>query len=182
MSTTVQSVKGIVALVTGGASGLGRGVVDRLIRQGAKGVVALDRDFEQTNPNANVLSLTADVTSEEDIIKALGEVKKNFGRLDAVINCAGIGMARKVYDFKRNLSHPLDEFKYILEVNTVGTFNVTRLAVGLIGANEPINNLRGVVINTASVAAFDGQIGQDAYSASKGAIVSMTLPLMAFVC
>src|SRR5699024_10470693 len=157
--------------------GLGRGVVERLIRQGARGVIALDRNHEQRHENPAVLSLAADVTSEEHIKKALAEIKRRYGRHDVVINCAGIGIARKVYDFKRNIPHPLDEFKYILEVNTVGTFNVTRLAVGLIGENEPVNSLRGVVINTASVAAFDGQIGQDAYAASKGAVVGLTLPM-----
>lgn len=177
MTTTIQSVKGIVALVTGGASGLGRGVVERLIAQGAKGVVALDLKFPNASPAENVLAVSGSVTSEEDVNRALAECEKKFGRLDAVISCAGIGIAKRAYDFRRKIPHPLDEFKRVIEVNTIGTFNVTRLAVGLIGRNEPVNTLRGVVINTASVAAFDGQIGQVAYSASKGGVVGMTLPI-----
>ncbi len=178
-ATTIQSVKGIVALVTGGASGLGRGVVERLIAQGAKGVVALDLKFPNGGGSSadNLVAVTGSVTSEEDVNRALAECEKKFGRLDAVVSCAGIGIAKRAYDFRRKIPHPLDEFKRVVEVNTVGTFNVTRLAVGLIGRNEPVNTLRGVVINTASVAAFDGQIGQVAYSASKGGVVGMTLPI-----
>mgnify|MGYP002649390260 CR=1 FL=1 len=100
------------------------------------------------------------------------------------MNCAGIGIARKVFDFKRKVAHPLDEFRYVLEVNTVGSFNVARLSAGLMGENAPTEGEgggqgqgRGVIINTASVAAFDGQVGQDAYAASKGAIVGLTLPM-----
>ncbi|OTF74230.1 3-hydroxyacyl-CoA dehydrogenase type-2-like protein [Euroglyphus maynei] len=174
----IQSIKGMVALVTGGASGLGRGVVDRLIREGAKGVVALDRNHEGSKYNdPNVLPITASVTEEEEVKKALDACKEKFGRLDAVVNCAGVGIARRTYDFRKNLAHSMDEFQLVIEINLVGSFNVSRLAAGLIGANEPVNGLRGVIINTASVAAFDGQIGQIAYSASKGGIVSMTLPM-----
>lgn len=93
------------------------------------------------------------------------------------MNCAGIGIARRTHDFRKNVPHPMDEFKQVIQVNLMGTFNVIRLAVGLIGQNEPVNSMRGVVINTASVAAFDGQIGQAAYSASKGGVVGMTLPI-----
>ncbi|KAI2803709.1 hypothetical protein RDWZM_001638 [Blomia tropicalis] len=178
MSSTIQSVKGIVALVTGGASGLGRGVVDRLIRQGAKGVVALDLKFPDSSSSVdNVINVTGSVTSEEDVARALVEVEKHFGRLDVAVSCAGIGVAKRAYDFRRNISHPLEDFRRVIEVNLVGTFNVARLAVGLIGRNEPVGTLRGTLIHTASVAAFDGQIGQCAYSASKGGVAGMTLPL-----
>merc|ERR1719493_344124 len=106
------------------------------------------------------------------------ETKDKFGRLDAVVNCAGIGVAFKVYNFNKDRAHTQEDFVKVQLVNTCGTFNVIRQAVGLIGKNEPdSDNQRGVVINTASVAAFDGQMGQAAYSASKGAIVGMTLPL-----
>ena len=177
MATTIQSVKGIVALVTGGGSGLGRGVVDRLLQQGAKGVVAMDTRFSENQPITNLVSVTGNVTSDEDVLRTLDEVQKHFGRLDVLVNCAGIGLARRVYDFRRKIPHPLDEYRRVLEVNALGTLNVTRWAVGLIGQNELENTLRGVVINTASVAAYEGQIGQVAYSASKGAIIGMTLPL-----
>lgn len=175
----IQSVKGIVAFVTGGASGLGRATVERLIRNGARGVVAFDRQ-EPPEPFAekNVLPVVGDVTSEEEVNKALDQCQQQFGRLDAVVNCAGIGIARRVYNAKKNESHPLDEFRTVIEINTIGTFNLLRLAPRLIIKNEPNeDNMRGVLINTASVAAFDGQIGQVAYSASKGAIVGMTLPV-----
>jgi len=119
-----------------------------------------------------------DVTKSEDVAAALEETKGKFGRLDAVVNCAGIGVAFKVYNFNKDRAHTQEDFVKVQLVNTCGTFNVIRQAVGLIGKNEPdSDNQRGVVINTASVAAFDGQMGQAAYSASKGAIVGMTLPL-----
>jgi len=167
----------MVALVTGGASGLGKATVDRLIRLGAKGVIAFDRNIETKFEAKNVLPIQGSVVSEEDVLKALDACEKEFGRLNAVVNCAGIGIARRTYDFRKKVSHPLDEFKMVIEVNTIGTFNVNRLAVGLIAKNQKVNELKGVLINTASVAAFDGQIGQVAYAASKGGIVGMTLPI-----
>lgn len=99
--------------------------------------------------------------------------------MDALVNAAGIGVAFKTYNFNKDRPHSLEDFVKVQMVNTVGTFNVCRLGVGLIGANEPdgVDNQRGVVVNTASVAAFDGQMGQVAYSASKGAIAGMTLPM-----
>jgi len=174
---TFNSIKGLVAFVTGGSSGLGKATVDRLIRLGAKGVVAFDRNIETKFEAKNVVSVEGSVTSEDDVLKALDACEKEFGRLDAVVNCAGIGIARKTYDFRKKVAHPLDEFKMVLEVNTLGTFNVNRLAVALISKNQKVNDLKGVLINTASVAAFDGQIGQVAYAASKGGIVGMTLPI-----
>merc|ERR1719282_1113688 len=101
-----------------------------------------------------------------------------FKRLDTAISCAGIGVAFKTYNFNKNKAHSLEDFTKVQMVNTVGTFNVIRLSAGLIGQNEPdMDGQRGVVINTASIAAYDGQMGQAAYSASKGAIVGMTLPV-----
>ena len=95
-------------------------------------------------------------------------LQEKFGRLDATVNCAGIGVAFKVYNFNKKKAHTLEDFEKVQMVNVCGTFNVIRLAVGLMGANEPdSDNQRGVVINTASVAAYDGQMGQAAYSASK---------------
>lgn len=109
---------------------------------------------------------------------ALELVKKKFGKLDVVVNSAGIAAAFKVYNFNKDLPHDLETFANVVRVNTIGTFNVIRLSVGLMGINTPNpDGQRGVIINTASVAAYDGQMGQAAYSASKGAIVGMTLPL-----
>ena len=119
-----------------------------------------------------------DVTRPEDVEAAMALTKNAFGRLDAAVNCAGIGVAQKTYNFNKSRAHNLDEFIKVQMVNTVGTFNVIRLAAGLMADNEPDeDNQRGVIVNTASVAAFDGQMGQAAYSASKGAIVGMTLPI-----
>ncbi|XP_012279357.1 3-hydroxyacyl-CoA dehydrogenase type-2 [Orussus abietinus] len=175
-------LKGSVALITGGASGLGRSAVERFVRNGAKVVIAdlpsskgkeLSSDLGESTLFAPV-----DVTSENDVLNALNATKQKFGRLDYIVNAAGIAVAYKTYNFNKKLPHALDDFQRVINVNTVGTFNVIRLGVGLIGENEPNEDgQRGVVVNTASVAAFDGQVGQAAYSASKGAIVGMTLPL-----
>lgn len=126
----------------------------------------------------NVLYVPVDVTSEKDVTNAVQATKDKFGRLDFTVNCAGTGVAFKTYNFNKNLPHKLEDFTKVIMVNTVGTFNVIRLTAGLIGLNEPNKDgQRGVIVNTASVAAYDGQIGQAAYSASKGAVVGMTLPI-----
>lgn len=171
-----------MALVTGGASGLGRATVERFARAGSK-VILGDLSTSQGNETAkeigdNVVFVPLDVTSEADVNKALEVAKETFGRLDVTVNCAGIGVAFKTYNFNKKLAHRLEDFSRVINVNTVGTFNVIRLSAGLIGENQPNQDgQRGVIINTASVAAYDGQIGQAAYAASKAAIVGMTLPI-----
>lgn len=118
------------------------------------------------------------VTSEADVSKALQATKEKFGRLDVSVNCAGTAVAFKTYNFNKKLPHKLEDFARVLTVNTIGTFNVIRLSAGLMGDNEPNQDgQRGVIVNTASVAAYDGQIGQAAYAASKAAVVGMTLPI-----
>ena len=118
------------------------------------------------------------MTSETDVQKALDVAKEKYGKLDVLVNAAGIAVAFKVYNFNKNKPHLLEDFQKVVNVNLVGTFNVIRLAVALMGVNTPNEDgQRGVVINTASVAAFEGQIGQAAYSASKAGVVGMTLPL-----
>ncbi|KAF7386502.1 hypothetical protein HZH68_013634 [Vespula germanica] len=175
-------LKNTVALITGGASGLGRGTVQRFVREGAKVVIA-DLPTSKGQELANDLKdqavfVPTDVTLEEDVVNALNVSKEKFGKLTAVVNAAGIAIAYKTYNFNKNIPHKYEDFEKVIKVNTIGTFNVIRLAVGLIGENTPNENgERGVVINTASVAAYEGQIGQAAYSASKGAIVGMTLPI-----
>ncbi|KAK1150586.1 3-hydroxyacyl-CoA dehydrogenase type-2 [Acipenser oxyrinchus oxyrinchus] len=120
----------------------------------------------------------ADVTSEEDVSGALSLARQQFGRLDLAVSCAGIAVAVKTFNHKKGQPHSLEDFQRVINVNIAGTFNVIRLAAGEMGRNEPDHDgHRGVVINTASVAAFDGQVGQAAYSASKGGIVGMTLPI-----
>ncbi|KAG5898047.1 hypothetical protein JTB14_001756 [Gonioctena quinquepunctata] len=176
-------IKGGVSLVTGGASGLGRATVERLVQQGSR-VVLCDLPVSKGNEVAKslgedkVIFAPVNVTSEKDVTDALSLTKEKFGRLDNVVNCAGIGVAFKTFNFNKKQPHALEDFTKVLTINTIGTFNVIRLAVGLIGENEPDNDGgRGVIVNTASVAAFDGQMGQAAYSASKGGIVGMTLPI-----
>lgn len=171
-----------MALVTGGASGLGRATVERFARAGSK-VILGDLQTSQGDKVAkemgdNVVFVPLDVTSENDVTKALEVAKDKFGRLDVAVSCAGVTCAFKTFNFNKQLPHRLEDFARIMTVNTVGTFNVIRLSAGVIGQNEPNKDgQRGVIINTASIAAFDGQIGQAAYSASKAAIAGMTLPI-----
>lgn len=175
-------LKGLVAFVTGGASGLGLGTAQRFIREGAKVMIA-DLPSSKGTDVASQLGNSAafapmDVTSEKDVTEALQLTKKKFQKLDVLVNAAGVACAFKVYNFNKNRPHNLEDFQRIINVNTVGTFNVIRLAVELMYENTPNEDgQRGVVVNTASVAAFDGQIGQAAYSASKGGVVGMTLPM-----
>ena len=177
---TIGSVKGLVGLVTGAASGLGKATVSRMLNQGVSGIVGIDlQRFPDEMKHDKALYIdNSDIRKEEAVAKALSECKDKFGRLDFVVNCAGVGVAFRTFNFKKGVPHGLDTFREVLDINVAGTFNVIRLACGLIAENEPdVNNLRGTIINTASVAAFDGQTGQVAYAASKGAIASMTLPL-----
>uniref|UniRef100_A0A0C9R451 3-hydroxyacyl-CoA dehydrogenase type-2 n=2 Tax=Endopterygota TaxID=33392 RepID=A0A0C9R451_9HYME len=175
-------IKNAVSLVTGGASGLGRATVERLARQGAR-VVLADLSSSKGSEVAreigdNVIFVPVDVTSEKDVQTAVQTAKEKFGRLDLAVNCAGTATAVKTYNFNKDVPHRLEDFTRVLMVNTAGTFNVIRLAAGVMGVNEPNKDgQRGVIINTASVAAYDGQIGQAAYSASKAAVVGMTLPI-----
>jgi NAD(P)-dependent dehydrogenase (short-subunit alcohol dehydrogenase family) len=165
-----------VALVTGGASGLGLATVRALHDAGAQ-VVIVDLPSSEGEAIAKELGVVfapADVTSESDISGAL-DLAQELGALRIVVNCAGIGNAAKTVS--KQGAFPLGDFTKVVTVNLIGTFNVIRLAAERIGRSEPVGEERGVIINTASVAAFDGQIGQAAYSASKGGIVGMTLPI-----
>lgn len=169
----------IVAIVTGGASGLGQATAARLVRHGAKVVIA---DLERSQGVAVAAELGAaarfvptDVTRPEDVERAIAAADE-LGGLHVVVNCAGIAIAKRT--LTKEGPHGLDEFAKVLTVNTVGTFNVIRLAAHRMAQNEPnAGGERGVIVNTASVAAYDGQIGQAAYAASKGAVVGMTLPI-----
>nr|XP_036284802.1 3-hydroxyacyl-CoA dehydrogenase type-2 [Pipistrellus kuhlii]KAF6271904.1 hydroxysteroid 17-beta dehydrogenase 10 [Pipistrellus kuhlii] len=177
-----RSVKGLVAVITGGASGLGLATAERLVGLGASAVL-LDIPSSNGEEQAKKLGSSCafaptDVTSEKDVQAALALAKEKFGRVDVAVNCAGIAVAIKTYNAKRNQAHTLEDFQRVINVNLVGTFNVIRLAAGEMGQNEPDQGgQRGVIINTASVAAYEGQVGQAAYSASKGGIVGMTLPI-----
>lgn len=173
-----MDIQGISALVTGGGSGLGEATARHLAAEGAR-VAVLDRDAARASLVASEiggLAVTADVTSEPEVIAALDAAGAAHGPVRIVVNCAGIGTAGRVLGREGPL--PLEVFQRAISVNLIGTFNVLRLAAARMAEAEPMaDGERGVVINTASVAAFDGQIGQAAYSASKGGIVAMSLPI-----
>ncbi|MDN5914943.1 MAG: 3-hydroxyacyl-CoA dehydrogenase [Pseudonocardia sp.] len=173
-----MDINGAVALVTGGASGLGLATTEKLVEAGAK-VVIVDLPSSAGEAVADKLGdavrfAPADVTDEAQISAAL-DVAAELGTLRVAVNCAGIGNAHKTVG--KNGPFPLEGFQKVIGVNLVGTFNVIRLAAERISQSDPVEGERGVIINTASVAAFEGQIGQAAYSASKGGIVGMTLPI-----
>jgi NAD(P)-dependent dehydrogenase (short-subunit alcohol dehydrogenase family) len=166
-----METQGGTFLVTGGGSGLGAAVAGNLAEGGANVVVA---DLEGED-NENVRFIETDVADEESVQAAI-DATLEFGELHGVINCAGVATAEKILGKKG--PHPLDSFHKVVQVNLIGTFNVARLAAAAMKENEPTEGgERGVIVNTASVAAFEGQIGQAAYAASKGGVVSLTLPL-----
>lgn len=172
-----MEVAGSTFLVTGGSSGLGAGCVTRLLDAGARVLVADLRPPEVFDDRGGrAFFQRVDVTSPSDVEAALDAGEQKFGSLHGVVNCAGILAASRVLG--RDGPHDLDLFRRVIEVNLIGTFNVLRLAAQRIARNEPnADGERGVIINTASVSAFEGQIGQAAYSASKGGVAGMTLPL-----
>jgi NAD(P)-dependent dehydrogenase (short-subunit alcohol dehydrogenase family) len=175
-----MELQGSVAVVTGGASGLGGATVRCFVAQGAKAVI-LDRDEDKGQMLAAELGaatrfVKTDVTSETEVQAALDTAVNDLGELNILVNCAGVGMAMRT--FSKGGPHPLEVFETVIKINLIGTFNCIRLAAAMMAENEAnAAGERGVIINTASVAAFDGQIGQAAYSASKGGIVGMTLPI-----
>jgi NAD(P)-dependent dehydrogenase (short-subunit alcohol dehydrogenase family) len=173
-------LEGRTVLVTGGASGLGGATTDMVVANGGR-VVIIDINKQTGEAKAAqhgnaVRFVRADVTNETDVQQAVSVALESFGRLDGVLNAAGIGVAERV--LPKEGPQPLAHFMRTIQINLVGTFNVIRLAAAAMSANDPLpSGERGVIVNTASVAAFDGQIGQAAYSASKGGIVAMTLPI-----
>ena len=174
-------INGMVGLVTGGASGLGRATVQRLARSGCKVVMfdlpSSDGENVAAEIGHNCIFQPGDVTSPTDVSSAIERVQ-SLGSLGITVNCAGVGIAVKTYNQHKDRIHSLEEFQRVIDVNVCGTFNVIRLAAQCMAQNQPKEHgERGVIINTASIAAFEGQIGQAAYGASKGAIVSMTLPI-----
>lgn len=170
-----MQIKDAVAVVTGGASGLGLATAKRLLDAGGQ-VVVIDLKGEDvvSELGDRARFVEANVTDPEAVGAAL-DVAESLGPVRINVNCAGIGNAIKT--LSRDGAFPLDAFTKIIQVNLIGTFNVLRLSAERIAKTEPINGERGVIINTASVAAFEGQIGQAAYSASKGGVVGMTLPI-----
>ena len=170
-------ISGKGALVTGGASGLGRATIEALHAAGA-GVVIVDLPQSQGEVLAKELGdrarfAPADVTDPEQVSSAVQTAVDAFGGLHVAVNCAGIGWAQRTVD--KNGPHDLKVFETVIRVNLIGTFNVIRLAAAQMVAQDPDGEERGVIVNTASIAAFDGQIGQAAYASSKGGVVSLTL-------
>jgi NAD(P)-dependent dehydrogenase (short-subunit alcohol dehydrogenase family) len=174
-----MKIQGMAAIVTGGGSGLGAETARELARQGAK-VAVLDVNAEGAQAVAQEiggLGLRCDITDSASVEQAIAATREAFGPVRALMNVAGIGGARRVVG-KDGSAMPLEDFKRVIDVNLVGTFNAIRLAAAEMARNEPLEDgERGVIVNTASVAAFDGQVGQEAYAASKGGLVSLTLPL-----
>jgi NAD(P)-dependent dehydrogenase (short-subunit alcohol dehydrogenase family) len=175
-----MQIQSSVFLISGGASGLGAATAGLLAESGGRVVIA-DINAEAGQQLAAELGESAhfvhtDITDEASVQHALAEVVGSFGTLNGVVCCAGIGPAERVVG--RNSPHSLATFSRVIQVNLIGTFNVIRLAAAAMQGNQPgPSGERGVIITTASVAAFDGQIGQAAYAASKGGIVAMTLPI-----
>ncbi|MEL6243093.1 MAG: SDR family NAD(P)-dependent oxidoreductase [Pseudomonadota bacterium] len=166
------------AIVTGGASGLGEATARHFAARGAQ-VTLLDRDAgrgPQVAAEIGAHFVQTDVTDEASVSAAIELAKERMGGLSAAVNCAGIAYGIKTVG--KDGPHPIDAFQRTVDINLVGTFNVARLAAAAMQANAPEpDGARGVIINTASIAAFDGQKGQAAYSASKGGVVGMTLPM-----
>jgi NAD(P)-dependent dehydrogenase (short-subunit alcohol dehydrogenase family) len=165
------------AIVTGGASGLGRATAAALVARGA-GVAILDANAAAAAAAAETLgaaAVTCDVRSADSVAAALRAVKERVGAPRICVNCAGIGPAKRILG--REGAIPLQDFSHVVDVNLIGTFNVLRLVAAEMAALDPLQDgERGVVINTASIAAYEGQIGQAAYAASKGGVLSLTLP------
>ena len=178
-----METQGKTFLVSGGGSGLGAATAQLLAAVGGNVVIA---DIRRESGEATANSIGAkfvecNVTDEESVKKAIATAVESFGSLQGVINCAGIGVAEKTVG--KDGAHSLASFTRVININLIGTFNVIRLAAEQMAKQEPnASGERGVIINTASIAAFDGQIGQAAYSASKGGIVGMTLPIARDLC
>jgi NAD(P)-dependent dehydrogenase (short-subunit alcohol dehydrogenase family) len=175
-----MQLAGHTYLITGGSSGLGAGCAQQFADVGANVVIAdVNADAgwalaDQIGERARFAQ--TDVTDEGSVQAAIDLAVKEFGGLNGLVNCAGIAVA--ALTVRRSVPHDLDSFSRVIQVNLIGTFNAIRLAAAVMIGNEPNDGgERGVIINTASVAAFDGQIGQAAYSASKGGVVGMTLPI-----
>jgi len=168
-----MQLDGRTVLITGGASGLGGTCADMVVSAGGRVVVI---DLKERAESDRLRSITGDVTSEADVQRALDTARQAFGGVHGLVCAAGIGVAERV--LPKDGIQPLEHFNRTIQINLVGTFNAIRLAAAAMAANEPNQaGERGVIVTTASVAAFDGQIGQAAYSASKGGIVAMTLPI-----
>ena len=174
-----MDIKNKTVLVTGGASGLGQATVEAVIAGGGNAVIL---DINESNANKlidelgedKVSFISTNIMEEEPVVNAINEIQEKFGALHVAVNCAGTGYPGRILG--REAPHPLDAFKLIINLNLVGTFNVMRIAAELMDKNEPgTSGDKGVIVNTASVAGYEGQIGQSAYSASKAGVIGLTI-------
>lgn len=173
-----MDIKGVAAIVTGGASGLGRATAEMLAAQGAKvAIFDLNEDAGQATAQAlGALYVDVNVADEASVVAGLDTAEAAHGVARILVNCAGIAPAAKTVG-KDDVPHPLDMFARTVTVNLIGSFNLISKFSARLAATEEIDAERGVIVNTASVAAYDGQMGQAAYAASKGGVVGMTLPI-----
>ena len=172
-----MKLDGVAAIVTGGGSGLGRATAEALAAKGAR-VAVFDLNPAAAEEAAKALSglaLVGDVADEASAGAAIAKAAAAHGPARVLVNCPGIGVAKRVVG--RDGPQPLADFEKVIRVNLIGTFNMIRFAAAGMSTLEPIDGERGVIISTASIAAYDGQIGQAAYSASKGGVAAMTLPI-----
>ena len=179
-----MDIQGKTAFITGGVSGLGRAAAEAFVAAGGR-VALLDLERQQEKADElcaalgadNALFVPADVTNEDQVKAAIAATLEKFGNIHVNFNCAGLGMASRTVG--KDGAHDLKLFQFVININLVGTFNTLRLSAEAMAKNDPVteDGERGVIVNTASVAAFDGQIGQASYSASKGGVVGMTLPI-----
>lgn len=173
-----MKLNGVAAIVTGGASGLGAATAEMLAGEGAR-VTLFDMNEEAGKAHAEKIGgafIKVNVTDTANVVEAIAAAEAKHGVARVLVNCAGIATGAKTVG-KENAPHPMDQFRKTIEINLIGTFNVITHFAARLAAADPIGEERGVIINTASVAAFEGQVGQAAYSASKGGIVGMTLPI-----
>lgn len=174
----MKDIKGLAAIVTGGASGLGAATAEMLAEAGAQ-VTIFDMNEDAGKIQAqkiNGIFIRVNVADEDNVRDAIATAEANHGIARILVNCAGIATGAKTVG-KGHTPHPLNQFRTTVEINLIGTFTVLTHFAARLSTAEPIGEERGVIINTASVAAFEGQIGQAAYSASKGGVVGMTLPI-----
>ncbi len=175
-----MKIEGSVALVTGGASGLGRATVEEILRAGGSAVIvdlpSSDGETVAKELGDKARFAGADVLNEEEVRAAVTTAVTDFGGLHIAVNCAGVGFPGRVLT-RDGAANDLERFEFVVRVNLIGTFNVLRIAAEQMAKQEPVDEDRGVIVNTASIAAFDGQIGQAAYAASKGGVAGMTLPI-----
>ncbi|CAF2531138.1 unnamed protein product [Rotaria sp. Silwood2] len=177
-------MNGLVALITGGASGLGLACLNRFLKQGISHVHFCDlptskgEDIVKSMDSSLVTYHSVDVTNDNAVEEMFKKIQEKNSKLNCLIQCAGIGVAFRCYNINKRSMHSMEEFYRVMNVNVVGTFNVLRRACHIMADNQPdTNGQRGVIVNTSSIAAYEGQIGQVAYSAASGALASMTLPL-----